>query len=99
MFYIRHYIKSKEDFKILLTCPICLKDLFADIMIKLPDQRRLIEDTKLTLFEKVSDKKEYEHICPHCNLFSITYINQMKREEKKCNLEITEGVKKLNEKL
>ena len=80
MFYIRHHVRSEKDLKILLTCLICYGDLFGKTIRALSDAKNLIEANALIVKEKIQHRKEYECICPHCHSFSITYINDMKRE-------------------
>jgi hypothetical protein len=82
MFYIRHHVRKKEDLNILLTCPICMKELFTKEVKRFPLNEKSIDNKDLIIKEKIQVREEYECICPHCKSFSITYINDMKKESK-----------------
>jgi len=82
---MRHYIDKPEKLKILLTCPMCLKDMYNNIK-KLPDKNmNLVESKEIIVKEEIKRSKEYEITCPHCKRFSITYINQLENEERNIN--------------
>ena len=80
-FAIIHHIKTEEDFKVLCTCPICLKDMCKTNLIE--HKQKLLPTKELIIYEfKEKESKDSITItCPHCEQFRMTYVNCLEKKQ------------------
>lgn len=82
MMTIIHIIDKLEKLKVLLVCPMCLKNLFDDKkQIDFISNKQII-NKEIALKEEIKNIDEYNCVCPHCKRFNIIYRNKLKKEVK-----------------
>jgi hypothetical protein len=77
-----HHIRTEEDIKILLTCPVCLKNIFEEKKQIENISKNNFQSKEIIIKEKIKTRKDYSFCCPHCKSFHMTYINLMKKKIK-----------------
>lgn len=86
MFCIIHNVDKLEKLKVLLTCPICLKNMFENIK-QLTTGKEIIPidivNKEIELKKRIINEKSISITCPHCSRFNIRYNNLLKKKIRK----------------